>query len=131
MAKKKSKILILGATGYIGKYVARASFLAGHPTWVLVRPATIATTDPLKKEILDNFKEWGLKVLPGDLNDHASMVAALKLVNVVISAVAAPQTRDQLKLIDAIKEVNKDKKKIKVRISSVIQSLAHRASKIS
>jgi uncharacterized protein YbjT (DUF2867 family) len=44
--------------------------------------------------------------MQGDLDDHASLVAALKQVDVVISAVGGNAVLDgQLKLIAAIKEV--------------------------
>ena len=42
----------------------------------------------------------------GDLNDHGSLVAALKQVDIVISGVGTEMILDgQLKLIEAIKEV--------------------------
>lgn len=43
--------------------------------------------------------------MQGSLEDHQSLVAALKQVDVVVSAVGGPQLPDQLKLIKAIKEV--------------------------
>jgi len=43
-------------------------------------------------------------IVQGDLNDHESLVKALKEVDVVISAVGGQQTDDQVKLIAAIKE---------------------------
>lgn len=47
--------------------------------------------------------------LQGSLDDHNSMVSALKQVDVVVSAVAGNHLRhavlEQLKLIEAIKEV--------------------------
>ena len=33
---QKSKILVIGGTGYIGKFIVEASAKAGHPTFVLV-----------------------------------------------------------------------------------------------
>lgn len=40
----------------------------------------------------------------GDLNDHESLVEAIKAVDVVISAVGVRQVMDQMKIIAAIKE---------------------------
>ncbi|KAK9942513.1 hypothetical protein M0R45_008175 [Rubus argutus] len=37
MAQTKSKILFIGGTGYIGKFIVEASAKAGHPTFALVR----------------------------------------------------------------------------------------------
>jgi putative NADH-flavin reductase len=54
--------------------------------------------------------------MQGDIQDHESLVAALKQVDVVISTVARAQIGDQLKLITAIKEVGH---------ITVCQSLVH------
>ncbi|KAJ4980337.1 hypothetical protein NE237_031174 [Protea cynaroides] len=41
----KSKILIIGGTGYIGKFIVEASLKSGHPTFALVREST--ASDPV------------------------------------------------------------------------------------
>ncbi len=56
----KSRVLVLGATGYIGKYIAKASAQLGHPTFVLVRGATLSSS---KKELLDSFTAAGITIL--------------------------------------------------------------------
>lgn len=58
---EKSKILIIGGTGYIGKYVVEASAKSGHPTFALVRESTIS--DPIKGKLIDNFKNLGVTLL--------------------------------------------------------------------
>ena len=58
---EKSKILIIGGTGYIGKYVVEASAKSGHPTFALVRESTIS--DPIKGKLIDNFKNLGVILL--------------------------------------------------------------------
>lgn len=101
----KSRILIVGAAGEIGKFMVPASMKLGHPTFVLVRPGS-AAADPAKQALYDEFERLGATLLPGDLGDHARLVAALKQVDVVISTVGGGALLDgQLKLIDAIKEV--------------------------
>ncbi|KAI3762827.1 hypothetical protein L1987_53269 [Smallanthus sonchifolius] len=86
MAAEKSKILVIGGTGYIGKFVVEASVKAGHPTFALVREST------------------------GDLNDQESLVKAIKRVDVVISPVGNMQIPDQTKIIAAIKEAGNVKR---------------------
>jgi uncharacterized protein YbjT (DUF2867 family) len=54
--------------------------------------------------------------MQGDVQDHESLVAALKQVDVVISTLGDTQIGDQLKLITAIKEVGH---------ITVCQSLVH------
>ncbi|KAG6779528.1 hypothetical protein POTOM_015919 [Populus tomentosa] len=84
----KSKILFIGGTGYIGKFIVEASAKAGHPTSVLVRDSTLS--NPGKSN--------------GDLFDHESLVKAIKRVDVVISTVGHAQLVEQGRIIAAIKE---------------------------
>jgi hypothetical protein len=99
-----SKILVVGATGYLGPFIITASVRLGHPTFALVRPAT-ARPDSSKIKLIESFKASGTTILEGDIQDHESLVAALKQVDVVISTLGDTQIGDQLKLITAIKEV--------------------------
>ncbi|XP_071731336.1 isoflavone reductase homolog A622-like [Rutidosis leptorrhynchoides] len=105
---EKSKILIIGGTGYIGKFVVEASAKQGHPTFVLVRETT--TKQPEKSKLLDNFKSFGVTLLIGDINDHESLVNAIKQVDVVISTVGGKLVADQVNLIAAIKEAGNVKR---------------------
>nr|XP_043636514.1 eugenol synthase 1-like isoform X2 [Erigeron canadensis] len=102
MASEKSKILVIGGTGYIGKFIVEASVKAGHPTFVLVRESTVA--DPVKNKLVESFKNSGVTLGYGDLNDHESLVKAMKQVDIVISTVGKMQIPNQTKIIDAIKE---------------------------
>ncbi|CAI0377545.1 unnamed protein product [Linum tenue] len=108
MAEQKTKILIIGGTGYIGKYIVEASANAGHPTYALVRRSTL--TSPTKSNTIDSFNKLGVKLLIGDLNDHENLVKAIKLVDVVISTVGQDQLADQNKIISAIKEAGNIKR---------------------
>ncbi|THF97926.1 hypothetical protein TEA_022228 [Camellia sinensis var. sinensis] len=100
---EKSKILIIGGTGYIGKFIVEASSKAGHPTFVLIRETTIS--DPFKAKLIGFFKNSGVTMLHGDVYDHGTLVRAIKQVDVVISAVGGgTMIEDQVKIIAAIKE---------------------------
>ncbi|PWA54028.1 isoflavone reductase [Artemisia annua] len=105
---EKSKILIIGGTGYIGKFIVEASAKAGHPTFILVRETT--TKHPEKSKLLDNFTSLGAKLLIGDIHDHASLVNAIKQVDFVISTVGGQLVGEQVKLIAAIKEAGNVKR---------------------
>ncbi|CAN6582621.1 unnamed protein product [Malus baccata var. baccata] len=105
---EKSKILIIGGTGYIGKFVVEASAKAGHPTFALVRETTV--NDPAKANLIEKFKNLGVTLLYGDLYNHESLVKAIKQVDVVISTVGFQQTADQTKIIAAIKEAGNIKR---------------------
>ena len=102
MASEKSKILAVGGTGYLGRHVVAASARLGHPTFALVRDA--APSDAARAALLKSFQDAGVTLVKGDLYDQASLVSAVKLADVVISTVGAPQLADQTRLVDAIKE---------------------------
>lgn len=103
----KSKVLIIGGTGYIGKRLVKASLEQGHETYVLHRPEI--GVDIEKVEMLLSFKARGAHLVPGSFNNHQSLVDAVKLVDVVICAVSGVHIRShhillQLQLVEAIKE---------------------------
>ncbi|KAJ9705329.1 hypothetical protein PVL29_003390 [Vitis rotundifolia] len=97
-----SSILIFGGTGYIGRYMVKASVKMGHPTYVYSRPMT-SQTHPSKIELLKEFQSMGVNIVQGELDEHEKLVSVIQQVDVVISALAYPQVLDQLNIIDAIK----------------------------
>ncbi|XP_042511761.1 isoflavone reductase homolog [Macadamia integrifolia] len=103
----KSKVLVVGGTGYLGKRIVKASLAQGHPTYVLQRPEIGLDIDKLK--MLMSFKELGAHLIEASFSEHRSLVDAVKQVDVVICAISGVHFRShnilyQLKLIDAIKE---------------------------
>ncbi|PON74018.1 Hopanoid-associated sugar epimerase [Trema orientale] len=45
---KKSKILVIGGTGYFGEFIVKASADASHPTFALVRVSTVSNPENLR-----------------------------------------------------------------------------------
>ncbi|MED6179505.1 hypothetical protein PIB30_001802 [Stylosanthes scabra] len=110
---EKSKVLIVGGTGYLGKRLVKASLIEGHETHVLYRPEI--GVDIEKVQLLLSFKEQGAKLVTASFHDHQSLVNAVKQVDVVISAISGVHIRShqillQLKLVDAIKEAGNIKR---------------------
>ncbi|KAF3681496.1 Bifunctional pinoresinol-lariciresinol reductase [Capsicum annuum] len=103
----KSKVLVVGGTGYIGKRIVKASLAAGHTTYVLQRPEIGLDIDKL--QMLLSFKEQGAQLVEASFSDHRSLVEAVREVDVVICTMSGVHFRShnillQLKLVDAIKE---------------------------
>ncbi|KAL9249861.1 Isoflavone reductase-like protein [Drosera capensis] len=103
----KSKVLVVGGTGYIGKRIVKASLKQGHETYVLQRQEI--GLDIEKLQLLLSFKKKGAHLVEASFSDHQSLVDAVKKVNVVICTVSGSHFRGhsvllQLKLVDAIKE---------------------------
>lgn len=104
---EKSKVLVVGGTGYIGRRIVKASLANGHPTYVLQRPEI--GLDIEKLQILLSFKKQGAHLAKASFSDHKSLVEAVKLVDVVICTMSGVHFRShnillQLKLVNAIKE---------------------------
>uniref|UniRef100_A0A2N9HL51 (+)-lariciresinol reductase n=1 Tax=Fagus sylvatica TaxID=28930 RepID=A0A2N9HL51_FAGSY len=104
---EKSKVLVIGGTGYLGKRLVKESLAEGHETYILHRPEIGVDID--KVQMLLSFKEEGAHLVSGSFSDQQSLVNAVKLVDVVICAISGVHIRShqillQLKLVDAIKE---------------------------
>ncbi|XVF42996.1 hypothetical protein PTKIN_Ptkin02bG0004800 [Pterospermum kingtungense] len=93
-------VLVIGATGFIGQFVAEASLDAGRPTYVLVRPSSGNHSKKVTKALQDR----GAILLQGLANDKESMEKLLRehQIEIVISALGGAQILDQLVLAEAI-----------------------------
>ncbi|KAK6925221.1 NmrA-like domain [Dillenia turbinata] len=98
------RTVIVGSTGFIGRFVAEACLASGRPTYLLVRSGSISTS---KSKTIKCLQDKGAVVVHGSINDQESMEKFLKEneIEVVISAVGGESISDQLVLIDAIKAV--------------------------
>lgn len=101
MEANKSRILVFGGTGYIGKYMVKASISLGYPTLVYTRPIN-SQTPTSKIQLCKEFNSMGVTLVEGEL-EHDQIVAVIKQADIVICTFAYPQVMEQLKIIDAIK----------------------------
>ena len=75
---KQTKVLVTGATGFLGKRLAKRLVDEGYPVRALAR----------KLSNVGALKKWGVEVVFGDLCDESSIVSAVKGVDVVVHAAA-------------------------------------------
>uniref|UniRef100_A0ACD5TYQ5 Uncharacterized protein n=1 Tax=Avena sativa TaxID=4498 RepID=A0ACD5TYQ5_AVESA len=99
---ERSKVLVVGGTGFVGRRMVRASLAQGHRTFVLMRPEI--GMDVEKLQLLLSFKARGAVLVEASMDDHRSLVAAVRQADVVVSAMGGSQLLLQLKLVEAIKE---------------------------
>ncbi|KAA8521232.1 hypothetical protein F0562_011931 [Nyssa sinensis] len=109
----KSKVLVVGGTGYVGRRIVKASLAQGHITYVLQRAEIGLDIDKL--QMLLSFKQQGACLIEGSFSDHQSLVNAVKQVDVVICTISGVHFRshnflEQLKLVEAIKEAGNIKR---------------------
>ncbi|CAH8360879.1 unnamed protein product [Eruca vesicaria subsp. sativa] len=101
MEEKKSRVLVIGATGRLGQYLTRFSIQSGHPTFALIINSTFS--DPSKFVKLESLSSARVTLLKGSLEDEASLEVAVNKVDDVISAVLTKRALDQKLLINVIK----------------------------
>jgi hypothetical protein len=83
-------ILVLGA-GELGMAVVRTlvrrTAPAAVPVTVLLRPATIQSTDPVKQKDVAELRSLGVEIVPGDLSEQsgAALAAIFRRFDTVIS----------------------------------------------
>ncbi|KAJ4785967.1 Pinoresinol-lariciresinol reductase-like protein [Rhynchospora pubera] len=124
-SNKKSRVLIVGATGFIGRKIARASLAAGHPTSLLHRP-DMKPREIEKVQTLLQLKATGARLIPVSFDDHPGLVKAVSEADVVISALNGPTMASlQLKLVDAIKEAGNVKRFLPSEFGTDPARMAH------
>ncbi|KXZ44131.1 hypothetical protein GPECTOR_73g652 [Gonium pectorale] len=76
----KNTVLVVGATGTLGRQIVRRALDDGYDVRCLVRP---------RPNPADFLRDWGAKVVNGDLTDPASLPACLVGVSTVIDCATA------------------------------------------
>ncbi|XWS61001.1 hypothetical protein CRYUN_Cryun07bG0087900 [Craigia yunnanensis] len=99
------RTIVIGSSGFIGRFVTEACLDSGRPTYIMVR----SSLNPLSKASTIKFlEEKGATVIYGSLTDKEFMEKVLReyKIEVVISTVGGESILDQFNLIEAIKNVD-------------------------
>jgi uncharacterized protein YbjT (DUF2867 family) len=75
-------ILVVGASGLTGSEICGRLAAQGHSVRALVRP----TADPAR---MSRLQDLGVDIIPGDVRDHTSLIAACRGVTAVISTLSS------------------------------------------
>nr|QRV61379.1 LAR [Litchi chinensis] len=100
---KDGPVLIIGSTGFIGRFVTESCLDSGRPTYLLVRPGV--TSCHFKSAVIKSFEEKGAITVHGSMDDGDLMEKVFRelKIEIVISAVGGKNILDQLKLVETIK----------------------------
>lgn len=101
-----SKILIIGATGAIGKYITSAVVsaeprIAQHIS-IFTSPAT--ASNPSKEPLLSSWKSQGLSVITGDISNADDVRNAYSGVDTIISCLGRNALASQIELLKLAEE---------------------------
>ncbi|KAI2775975.1 NAD(P)-binding protein [Daldinia loculata] len=103
-----SNILIIGATGTIGKYITEAILSAdphvGRQVSIFTSPATASSPD--KEAILSSWKSRGLSVITGDLSNADDVRNAYNDIDTVVSCLGRNALASQIELLKLAEESN-------------------------
>ena len=99
-----SPVLIIGSTGFIGRFVTEACLDSGRPTYLLVRSGL---TSHFKSTVINSFQEKGATIVHGSMDDEDLVEKFLRelKIEIVISAVGGKNILGQLKLVEVIKAI--------------------------
>ncbi|KAJ0455084.1 putative leucoanthocyanidin reductase [Helianthus annuus] len=91
--ERTSHVLIIGASGFMGHFIAQASLDSGQTTYVLTRSSSALSSSKIKA-LHDN----GAIILHGDIEKHEVMVKIMKEheIDIVISIVGGEAILHQL-----------------------------------
>jgi uncharacterized protein YbjT (DUF2867 family) len=92
-------ILLAGPTGNLGPHLAKELIAQNKNVFALVRPESINNPDKINP-----LKELGVKLVAGDVSDHASLDKACIGMDTVISALGGGQIMQQEALLNAAKK---------------------------
>ncbi|XP_057961700.1 leucoanthocyanidin reductase-like [Malania oleifera] len=106
-AAGKGRVLIAGATGFIGQFVAEASLNAAQPTFLILRPPSAVDRHTSKSNTIKALQHKGAIIIHGSIKDQEFMEKVLKEneIDTVIAAVGGENILDQLPLVHAIRAV--------------------------
>ncbi|ETS80971.1 hypothetical protein PFICI_05973 [Pestalotiopsis fici W106-1] len=103
-----SRLLIIGATGVIGKYITNAILSSKSrinslsQISILTSPAT--ASNPAKEALLSSWKDQGLTVITGDITSVDDIRSAYKDVDTVVSCLGRGGLLEQIELLRLAEE---------------------------
>ncbi|XVE58710.1 hypothetical protein DITRI_Ditri04bG0190900 [Diplodiscus trichospermus] len=99
------RTIVIGSSGFIGRFVTEACLDSGCPTYILVRSSL---NSPSKASTIKFLQDKGATIIHGSITDKEFMEKVMRenKIEVVISTVGGESILDQLSLIEAIKNVD-------------------------
>ncbi|OTB00965.1 hypothetical protein M426DRAFT_323854 [Hypoxylon sp. CI-4A] len=105
-AQLPSKLLIIGATGTIGKYITNA-IVTAEPRiapQISIFTSQATTADSGKQSLLSSWKSKGLSVITGDLTNANDVRRAYEGIDTVVSCLGRNTLANQIELLKLAEE---------------------------
>ncbi|KAI1407104.1 NAD(P)-binding protein [Hypoxylon sp. FL1857] len=101
-----SKVLIIGATGTIGKYITNAIVSTKPPIaqQISIFTSQATTSSPSKQDLLSSWKSEGVSIITGDLNNADDVRKAYSGIDTVISCLGRNALLSQIELLKLAEE---------------------------
>lgn len=103
-----SRLLIIGATGVIGKYITNAIVSSktriSNLSQVSILTSAATVSNPAKESLLSSWKSQGLEVITGDINNADDVRKAYKDVDTVVSCLGRGGLLEQIELLKLAEE---------------------------
>ena len=99
MAPKKEKLLLLGATGYIGTHILE-QVIKAKESFGRIAIFTSPSTAQNKAEVLAKLQTQGVEVIIGDTSNSSDLLNAFNDIDTVISAAGRPIIAQQIDWIN-------------------------------
>lgn len=118
---KKSKVLVTGATGFLGTHLTRDLVKKGHQVSILARPTSNLTA----------FQDLGVRICKGDITDSLSVLQATEGQDVVyhLAGLIAYKRADRAKMEEV--NVKGTRLVIDACLSNHVQKLLHLSSVVT
>jgi len=88
-------VLVVGATGLLGREVCRRLAVRNHPVRALVRTTSVQVK-------IDALRGWGASIVTGDLKDRASLERAVAGATTIVSTASSTLSREPGDSIDTV-----------------------------
>ncbi len=108
ITNKMKRVLVAGATGYLGRYVAKEFKERGYWVRVLVRKKSLKKLEEVGPFLQPSIKEYIDDIFIGEITDIQTLQGLCKDIDIVFSSVGITRQKEKLSFMDVDYHGNKN-----------------------